>query len=141
MSFKQVLNEVNIISTSGDTSLAITRYDQLGMDRFLLRDLSHQTETRSNYVNNLEQICQDKKCNKVILNVNEISESFYNKLVTFCNFILLDARKDMLHLNGFNYFIVLNSFDENDGHTVWAPSYSSNCVTERDLDEYDPNRY
>ena len=141
MSFQQVLNEVKVISSNGDTSLAITRYDQQGLNRFLLRDLSHQTETRSNYVNNLEQLCQQAKCNRVILNVSEISESFYMKLISFCNFTLLDAKQDMQHLNGFNYFIVLNSFDENSGHTVWAPSYSPNCVTERDLDEYDPDRW
>lgn len=141
MSFQQVLNEIRVISSNGDTSLAITKYDQQGLNRFLLRDLSHQTETRSNYVNNLEQLCQQTKCNRVILNVNAVSESFYMKLRTFCNFILLDAKRGMQNLNGFNYFIVLNSFDENTGYTVWAPAYSSNCVTERDLDEYDPDRY
>lgn len=141
MSFQQILNEIRVISRDGDTSLAITKYDQQGLNRFLLRDLSHQTATRINYVNNLELLCQQAKCNMVILNVNDISQSFYMKLNTFCNFILLDAKQDMQHLNGFNYFIVLNSFDENNGNTVWAPSYGLNCVTERDLDEYEYNPY
>lgn len=133
MNFQQLLNNVTIIATFGDTHLVHSKYAQDANHPFLIRDLSHQTETRVNYLNDLEALCQRTGCNNVMLLVNKASDALYAKLNTFCRYMLLDAGQDMGNIKGFNYFVELGTFDDSNGYTVWAPAFSINRTTEHDL--------
>jgi len=136
VSFQQIIDNVKVISYYRNACLAISKYDRIGVNRFLIIDLSHQNETRSNYINDLESICNDSQCRNVILHVNSVSQSCFDKLITFCDLTLLDAKLDMGNINGIDYFALLNSWDEHDGYTVWCPSLCPNITTERELYEY-----
>ena len=63
-----------------DYKLVLNKYDSTAITRYIFLDLSHQTKTRSNYLNDLLEKANYFNCHQILIFANEVSQSLRNNL-------------------------------------------------------------
>ncbi|HEY1843955.1 MAG TPA: hypothetical protein VGH05_03750 [Buttiauxella sp.] len=137
MSFQQVLNEVNVIKTAGNAYVVTSRYSQKTTEEFLLIDLSNQGDIHFYNAKDLGKKCEQYNCYQLALFTHGVSSVFVKMINKYCDAMLLNARMDMMTMQGYNYFIEMGEQDLHEGYSIWVPSLRKR-MTQHKLFMYDP---